>query len=42
MGDRGGTLAVLPSWKERYRYFYIAADGASGFRSFIPGDPLVP
>jgi hypothetical protein len=35
-------VAVLPSWKEAYRYFYITADGASGFRSFERGEPLLP
>jgi UDP-2,3-diacylglucosamine hydrolase len=41
MDAQGGILAVLPSWKEQYRYFYIAADGAHGFRAFVPGEPLV-
>ena len=42
MTPRGGILAVLPAWKEAYRYFYVAADGTHGFRSFVPGEPLVP
>ena len=41
-GGRKKLLAVLPSWKEEYRYFYIAADGSTGFRSFTPGEPLIP
>ncbi len=42
MGSPAGVLAVLPSWKEAYRYFYIAADAAYGFRTFRPGEPLIP
>ncbi len=42
MGARGGVLAVLPSWKDKYRYFYVGRDGAHGFRTFRPGEPLVP
>ena len=36
------VVAVLPSWKDRWRYFYITADGAYGFRAFKPGEPLLP
>ena len=42
MDARGGVLAVLPSWKEKYRYFYVGRDGTHGFRAFRPGEPLVP
>ncbi|MBP2674958.1 MAG: lpxH [Deltaproteobacteria bacterium] len=42
MNAPGGVLAVLPSWKEAYRYFYVTAEGAHGFRAFVPGEPLVP
>ncbi len=42
MDARRGILAVLPSWKEQYRYFYIATNGAHGFLAFRPGEPLVP
>ena len=42
MNAREKLVAVLPSWKEAYRYFYVTADGARGFRSFVPGEPLVP
>ncbi len=35
-------VAVLPSWKERWRYFYLTAEGAYGFRAFKPGEPLLP
>jgi UDP-2,3-diacylglucosamine hydrolase len=38
----GKTLAILPMWKERWRYFFIAANGSYGFRTFRPGDPLLP
>jgi len=41
-GSREKLVAVLPAWKEAYRYFYVAADGTHGFRSFVPGEPLVP
>ena len=41
-GERKKLVAVLPSWKEAYRYFYIAADGSMGFRSFAPEEPLIP
>jgi UDP-2,3-diacylglucosamine hydrolase len=35
-------VTVLPSWKDQWRYFYLAADGAHGFRAFKPGEPLLP
>jgi len=35
-------VAVLPSWKDRWRYFHLAADGSFGFRTFKPGEPLLP
>ena len=35
-------VAVLPSWKDRWRYFYLTAAGAYGFRAFKPGEPLLP
>jgi UDP-2,3-diacylglucosamine hydrolase len=35
-------VVVLPSWKDRWRYFYLTADGAYGFRAFQPGEPLLP
>jgi len=44
MGKSGRKklVVVLPSWKEAYRYFYIAADGSMDFRSFTPDEPLIP
>ncbi len=36
------VLAVLPSWREDWRYFYIDAAGSFGFRPFRPGEPLIP
>lgn len=36
-----GVLAVLPSWKERWRYFYLTAEGKYGFRDFRPDAPLL-
>jgi UDP-2,3-diacylglucosamine hydrolase len=35
-------VAVLPSWKDRWRYFFLTADGEYGFRAFNPGEPLLP
>ncbi len=42
VGKATKVVAVLPSWKDRWRYFYLTADGAYGFRAFKPGDPLLP
>jgi UDP-2,3-diacylglucosamine hydrolase len=36
------VLAVLPSWKDRWRYFFLTANGEYGFRTFKPGEPLLP
>jgi UDP-2,3-diacylglucosamine hydrolase len=41
LGNATKVLVVLPSWKERWRYFYIKADGGYGFRMFRPGDRLL-
>lgn len=41
-GESTKVLAVLPAWKERWRYFYLTAEGAYGFRAFKPGEPLLP
>ncbi|RJP19413.1 MAG: UDP-2,3-diacylglucosamine diphosphatase [Deltaproteobacteria bacterium] len=41
-GESTKVLAVLPAWKERWRYFYLTAAGAYGFRAFKPGNPLLP
>lgn len=38
---REGILAVLPSWKEGWRYFLIDPDGNYGFRSFRRGAALL-
>ena len=35
-------VAVLPSWKDQWRYFYLTAERAYGFRAFKPGEPLLP
>jgi len=35
------VVAVLPSWKDQWRYFYLTAEGAHGFRAFKPGEPLL-
>jgi UDP-2,3-diacylglucosamine hydrolase len=42
LGKATKVLAVLPSWKDRWRYFYLTAGGAYGFRAFKPGEPLLP
>ncbi len=36
------VLAVLPSWRENRRHFYLTAAGDFGFRTFTPGEPLIP
>ncbi len=41
-GEPEGVLAVLPSWREGWRYFHLAPNGSFGFRSFDPGSPLFP
>lgn len=41
-GEATGVLAVLPSWREGWRYFHLAADGSFGFRAFSPTEPLFP
>jgi UDP-2,3-diacylglucosamine hydrolase len=41
-GQSTKVLAVLPAWKERWRYFHVGADGSHAFRTFRPGEPLVP
>jgi len=41
-GARKNLVVILPFWKEAYRYFYIADDGSTGFRSFDPETPLIP
>ena len=42
LGEATKIVAVLPSWKERWRYFFVTADGGFGFRAFKPGEPLLP
>jgi len=42
VGKATKIIAVLPSWKDRWRYFYLTGDGAFGFRAFKPGEPLLP
>ncbi len=41
-GEAGKVLAVLPSWREEWRYFFLTARGDFGFRTFRPADPLLP
>jgi len=42
VGEATKVAAVLPSWKDRWRYFYLTADGEYGFRTFKPGELLLP
>jgi UDP-2,3-diacylglucosamine hydrolase len=35
------VLAVLPPWREAWRYFRLAADGTHGFRAFRSDAPLI-
>jgi UDP-2,3-diacylglucosamine hydrolase len=35
------VLAVLPAWKEAWRYFYFDADGGYGFRTYRKDRPLL-
>jgi UDP-2,3-diacylglucosamine hydrolase len=41
--QEGGSkvLAVLPSWKEGWRYFYVTSEGEHAFRTYRPGEPLI-
>ena len=41
-GEATKIVAVLPSWKDRWRYFYLTSEGEYGFRAFKPGQPLLP
>lgn len=36
-----GTFAAVPSWRDAWRYFHVAADGSFGFRAFRPDAPLL-
>ncbi|MDA8121515.1 MAG: UDP-2,3-diacylglucosamine diphosphatase [Deltaproteobacteria bacterium] len=36
------VLAVLPSWREDWRYFYLTSSGDFGFRAYDAAGPLVP
>jgi UDP-2,3-diacylglucosamine hydrolase len=40
-GQATGILAVLPSWKDAWRYLSLTAEGECGFRSFRPDAPLL-
>jgi hypothetical protein len=42
VGKATKIIAVLPSWKDQWRYFYLTAAGEYGFRAFKPGEPLLP
>jgi len=36
------VLAILPAWRDAWRYFYLAGQGGYGFRTFRPEAPLFP
>ena len=40
--DQRNSLAVLPAWREEWRYFYLTAAGESGFRTYRAEEPLLP
>ncbi|GAB4370347.1 MAG: UDP-2,3-diacylglucosamine diphosphatase [Deltaproteobacteria bacterium] len=41
-GRAGKVLAVLPSWREEWRHFYLTAAGEFGFARFRRDAPLLP
>jgi UDP-2,3-diacylglucosamine hydrolase len=41
-GEAGKVLAVLPSWREEWRHFFLTAEGEYGFRTFHPSERLLP
>jgi UDP-2,3-diacylglucosamine pyrophosphatase LpxH len=36
------VLAVLPSWREEWRYFHLNAEGQFGFRTYQAAETLLP
>jgi UDP-2,3-diacylglucosamine hydrolase len=40
-GPAAGAVAAVPSWRDEWRHFHVAADGSFGFRAFRPDAPLV-
>jgi len=41
-GQATKVLAVLPSWREEWRYFFLTAGGNFGFRTYDPAGNLLP
>lgn len=41
-GQSTKVLAVLPSWREEWRYFFLTAEGEFGFRTYYPEKTLLP
>jgi UDP-2,3-diacylglucosamine hydrolase len=41
-GQATKVLAVLPSWREEWRYFFLTARGEFGFRTYDPAGKLLP
>jgi UDP-2,3-diacylglucosamine hydrolase len=41
-GEAGKVLAVLPSWREEWRHFFLTAEGEYGFRTYHPSERLLP
>jgi UDP-2,3-diacylglucosamine hydrolase len=40
--DATKVLAVLPSWREEWKHFFLTAAGEFGFRTYHPADTLLP
>jgi len=36
------VLAVLPSWREEWKHFFLTAEGEFGFRTYHPAQTLLP
>lgn len=41
-GQATKVLAVLPSWREEWRHFFLTAEGEFGFRTYHPAEKLLP
>jgi UDP-2,3-diacylglucosamine hydrolase len=41
-GQSTKVLAVLPSWREEWRHFFLTAEGEFGFRTYHPSERLLP
>lgn len=41
-GQATRVMAILPCWRDDWRYFYLTAAGDFGFRRFSAAEPLIP